>query len=300
MDDGSAQSTILLTVVNSGAGWYGGVAYNEYIYGTPYNADYVLKLNTNNKTLSEVGKNDLAIMSGKLGKFVNGTLASNGEIYFAPNNVGHVLILNPSTDTLSTISSSAWNTKENAHNCCNIIENPVDGMLYVMPNNCDDIVQIDPVHKTTKIVATIADNEIDKFATALLAPNGKIYCIPSYGYNQIVIFDPNTYDIEYLTIVGFKTSNFDVYNDAIVAPNNKIYFIPSGANSDTIWEFDIATNSLISLATIDNINDRWCGGKLNRDGKIMCLPYKAVTLLALDTKISSQIPSLELFKYFNK
>lgn len=300
LEDGSGQSTITSTFNNTGAGWYGGVAYDNFIYCTPYNANYILRINTRDKTLAEVCVGDSTIATGKTAKFMNGTIADNGLIFFAPHNSAYVLVLDPSNNTLSTIASSAWSNKENAGNCCNIVNNPVDGMLYVMPKNCDSIVQIDPVLKTTRVVATITDGGMDKFSTAVLAPNGLIYCIPSYGYDKFVVFDPNTYDIEYLTIVGFNTSTYDVYNEAVVAPNNKMYLIPSGTNSNTIWEFNISNNTLSSLANISDVSDRWCGGKLNKDGKIICLPYKATRLLALNTKTDTQIPSSDLTRYFNK
>ena len=65
----------------------------------------------------------------------------------------------------------------------------------------------------------------NKCAGGVLAPNGKIYCIPSYDTSVLVI-DPTTNTSS--TFGSFSTSG---WSGGVLAPNGKIYGIPNNNTS---------------------------------------------------------------------
>ena len=150
--------------------------------------------------------------------------------------------------------------------------------------------------KRIKVVAKASNAEnIKKFSNAILAPNGNIYIIPSFGYDYIVIFDPISYlikEIDYVT-----TSYYDSIN-SVLAPNGNIYIIPSGVSNDQIIAFNIDTNLPKIVYSANSDTERWSGGALLQNGKIICLPYTSNSILTIDIKIDNLINSnaLKIFR----
>ena len=72
-----------------------------------------------------------------------------------------------------------------------------------------------------------------KWSGGVLAPNGKIYGIPSYS-TQILEIDPNT---RTTTLFGDFSSGWGKWIGGVLAPNGKIYAIPH--NSTQILEIQI-------------------------------------------------------------
>ena len=119
---------IIHTVANKGAMWYGGVKYGEYIYCAPYNTNSILCINYLNETCSLI---ELITNESINNKYINGCLSNNNLIYFAPHNTDSLLELNPITNTMKLYQNkSLFNSSEN---CCQIINNPYDGLLYLIP-----------------------------------------------------------------------------------------------------------------------------------------------------------------------
>lgn len=292
--DGSNLTTFAsaINAINSkGAGWYSGVRFNDYIYCSPYNSNVVLKIDSHNRTIETI-ESPLMLDTGKKAKYTRGVLAANGRIYFAPHNIDAIMEIDPLDNTVAYFQSpSMFDTDEN---CCAVIKNPINNLLYFIPKKTNRILELDPFLKQISEVATINDYGINKFSTAVLAPNGLIYCIPGYGYDQLMIFDPNTYDIQY---IPFKTDLNDSFNNAIVAPNNCLYLIPNGASNKAVVEYFIHNNSYISIYNASN-NNKWCGGVLNINGHIICLPYTNTSLLDINTQVRTKLPLDVLLKNF--
>ena len=282
------------TLNSRGAGWYSGVYdQSEKIYCAPYNSNYILVINTKTKEVDVIGQN--AFDSTKYNKYTRGTYCPlNGKIYFAPHNTTKILEIDPKNDSIEfyedlTIFSST-------ENCCDVKYSPNDEKLYFIPKYGTDIIQFDPIFKTIKVVAKASNAEnIKKFSNAILAPNGNIYIIPSFGYDYIVIFDPISYlikEIDYVT-----TSYYDSIN-SVLAPNGNIYIIPSGVSNDQIIAFNIDTNLPKIVYSANSDTERWSGGALLQNGKIICLPYTSNSILTIDIKIDNLINSnaLKIFR----
>jgi len=112
------------------------------------------------------------------------------------------------------------------------------------------------------------------YAGGVLAPNGRIYCIPCNATN-VGIINPYNDTIDTTTITGLDATG-NKYLGGVLAPNNKIYCIPDNATNVAI--IDTTTNTIdtttISMSTYPDLsgqNKMW-GGVLASDGKIYCAP----------------------------
>lgn len=287
--NGAGQTTFgaaLENINTRGQGWLMGATYkNRYVYCAPYNSDKVLKIDTKDKTIDPI---DVSYIPEDVtrGKYCNATLGIDNKVYFVPNNSDGIMEFDPMEDRAVKYQNKAIFDIDSSH--CAAVTNPLDNMIYFMPKKNNKIVQFDPIDKTMRVVALVNDYGTMKFSTAVLAPNGKIYCIPSYGYMAIAVFDPNTYTVEY---IPFETSSFAEYKQVVVAPNNKLYMIPAGAGSSEVIEFNMNTNAYMPIYRAEVLLDRWCGGILNSDGFIICLPYTSVNLLKIKLRLKAQISS---------
>lgn len=306
-EDGSVPETFG-TIPNTGSGWFGGVAWGDFIFCAPYNASGILKIDTKNKTVSIIAESRFTMQSnvGNLtAKYVGAVYSPvSGKIYFTPHDANTIAVYEPLTDDISFISCEQF--VGNKANCCKAIINPIDNCIYYIPKNINKILRYNPNdwRRDPEIVATLNDIGANKFSTAVLAPNGLIYCIPSYGYNYIVIFDPNLHTFEYLQFeneVDITTSTYDFYIDAIVGPNNKLYLIPAGGKeNDKIIEINLSNNQIKAVYTTSDLTERWCGGKINVNGKLVLLPYISTFTLSVDLRTKSIMPSSMMYQYFNK
>ena len=283
----------LETINSSGAGWYAGVSYGDYVYCAPYNGESVLVIDVANQNLDIIS--DYNLDASTVNKYMRGTYCPvDNHIYFAPYNSSRILEINPKDNTLKFYTDSNI-FEDAAGNCCDVVFNPVDNNLYFIPMHGDKIIQFNPITKSMKVVAELRDKDIDKFSCALLAPNGLIYCIPSYGYDYIVVFDPNIYTVKY---VPFNTQAYDNFRNAIYAPNNCIYMIPSGATTRYISEYDIVRDTSEALYEITKATNKWAGGVLSEDGMITCLPFTSGNILRINTQLTKPIDS-DVLKVFS-
>jgi hypothetical protein len=112
------------------------------------------------------------------------------------------------------------------------------------------------------------------YAGGVLAPNGKIYCIPCHATN-VGIIDPNTDTIDTTSISGLSTQQ-NKYLGGVLAANGKIYCIPDNATNVGIIDpinnrIDTTTISMTTFPDLSAGNKFW-GGVLAPDGRIYCSP----------------------------
>jgi hypothetical protein len=135
------------------------------------------------------------------------------------------------------------------------------------------------------------DSTSGKFAGGVLAPNGKIYCIP-HDANYVAIINPYTKTVDRTTIInvdGGITQGGKWYG-GVLAPNGNIYCVPF--SSSNIMKINIFTNTVSYITGITFANyptigssnaQKWIGGVLAPNGKIYCSPYFAECALIIDT-----------------
>lgn len=285
-------STELEDLNSEGAGWVSGVAYKNYIYCAPYNAIKILVINTEDKIVDSIDYTGTDIYGIK--KYTKGIYCPiNNRIYFAPYSSKAILEINPEDNSINFIGDSSIFT--NDQNCCDVVFNPIDEKLYFIPCYGNKILQFNPITRQLKEVITLRDNNILKFSSAVLAPNGLIYCIPSLGYDYLTVFDSNIYDVDYY---DFETDAYDEFYP-VVCPDNKIYLIPSGATNEYIIRYNIETNEKETIYNITSSQDKWVGGVLTESGLITSLPSTTNKILRIDTKLANPIDS-NVLKYFSK
>lgn len=132
-------------------------------------------------------------------------------------------------------------------------------------------------------ISAIYVGPIEKYpyAGGVLAPNGKIYCIP-FGATNVGIINPynNTIDTTSIPASG-------LFQGGVLAPNGKIYCIPVSAPYVAIIDpvnntFDTTTISTSRYPELSNSNKFW-GGVLAPNGKIYCGPRGVSYVGIIDT-----------------
>ena len=105
-----------------------------------------------------------------------------------------------------------------------------------------------------------------KWTGGVLAPNGKIYGIPSTA-NSVLIYDPKTKEVD--TTIEVMSGN-SKWSGGVLAPNNKIYCVPDSLANRNILVIDPKSNTTELYPFVKN--GRWAGGVLAPNGKIYCVP----------------------------
>lgn len=128
--------------------------------------------------------------------------------------------------------------------------------------------------------ATITANT-GKWIGAVLAPNGKIYCIPN-STNTFLIINPAA-GTATTSNLGASFSGDSQYWGGVLGRDGKIYCIPSQATTILIVDptTDTATTNTFGVNLAGNY--KWQGGVLGRDGKIYCAPNDSTDILIIDT-----------------
>jgi hypothetical protein len=88
------------------------------------------------------------------------------------------------------------------------------------------VLEIDPVAQTTALIGTTYASGGTKWSGGVLAPNGKIYGIPS-GSTQVLEIDPVAQTTALFGSLAAGTGKFG----GVLAPNGKIYGIPISYSS---------------------------------------------------------------------
>jgi streptogramin lyase len=119
----------------------------------------------------------------------------------------------------------------------------------------------------------------------VLAPNGKIYCIP-YGARNIGVINPNTNTFNYNSVVGTVPAVNSIFWGGVLAPNGKIYCIPCNGTSVGVIDPDAETFSSTTVTgTITGTGAgafAYLGGVLAPNGKIYCIPCNATNVGVID------------------
>ena len=239
-----------LTSTCDGANCYSGMILgpHETIYFVPSQSS---KINVVPMSVSTTGAVTFGaattIVTGITGdyKYSGGALAGGGiteeMIVFAPcgaSAIGILLLTGQNFQTLdiSTVTFGS-HSNANAFKFSGAVLAP-NGMVYFIPAHADVVGKFDP---TVPTPFTGAFSDIDtglgtdypsqrKFHDGVLAPNGKIYCVPATP-DVIGVIDPSTDTFSTIDVSSSidKTTDDKFYN-GILAPNGFIYFVPRNAH----------------------------------------------------------------------
>jgi hypothetical protein len=208
--------------------WSHAVLVGTAIYCIPWNADYILKIETSTDTLStfgSFGSNDTL--------WSHGVLAGNGKIYGIPYGSASVLKIDPLTDSATTFGSLG-----------DISTNPAEvkywakwrhgvlastGNIYGVPESYDAVLKINPTSDTVSTVGSLGEpsspSNPARWEMGVLAANGKIYCPPDDATTVLEI-DPATDTLATTGSYADPDPGTSLFRHAIRAGNDKIFSIP--------------------------------------------------------------------------
>ncbi|MEG2433267.1 MAG: hypothetical protein RSB25_16630, partial [Acinetobacter sp.] len=131
---------------------------------------------------------------------------------------------------------------------------------------------------TSNMSATLDSSA--KWAGGVLAPSGKIYCVP-VNATDILIIDPIT-NTATRSNMGATLSDTNKWRGGVLAPNGKIYCIPYNATDILIIDPVNNTATRSNMGASLTGTAKWFGGALGPDGKIYCAPYSSADILIID------------------
>jgi len=177
------------------------------IYLTPM-TDKTLILHTSDHAVTEI--DTLGVTSGIQNQsYGRGVLHPNGKIYLAPLSANTIGVIDTLTDTFSTINISS-----------------------LFPGG------------TTNDATWNAAHNRDKFYTAVLGENGRVYFLPAHA-PRVMVYDPSTGDFELildsLKYINSSQATYPLlpaahWNTGIMI-EQKLYLIPSIAAGITVLDF---------------------------------------------------------------
>jgi hypothetical protein len=139
--------------------------------------------------MQETNKVDVvsAPNSGGVGQwlFVGGALAPNGKIYFSPHQSGTVQVVDPVLKTAVTFATLGSGVNKYAG-----ITLGLDGMLYCIPDDEDQVQVINPANNTTQLLPANFSLGRFKYAGGVLLPDGRIMCLPFRSTTSIGVIYP--------------------------------------------------------------------------------------------------------------
>ena len=121
----------------------------------------------------------------------------------------------------------------------------------------------------------------------MLAPNGKIYCVPETTNTVGVInTDDNTF---YAVDISGTETGTSKYREGALGPNGIIYFVPY--NSDNLGMFDPSTEtfSVLSVASIIDTDNKYGGASFASNGALYMAPWDGTKILkVIHEKLETQ------------
>lgn len=298
--------------------WTGGVTYYNYIYGVPFSSSSILKINTDNDTVSTFGN-----LSGS-SRFIGGVLYGH-YIYFFPADSTFILKIDARTDEITTFGNFTGTTKWIGGCVSN------NGYIYACPFNSSNILKIDPKTDTTVLIPKIGatyrsscvyknyiyffpetsarvmrlntnDDTLELVGTniqtiyygACLANNGFIYLAP-FNANSVLRYDPNTFEQKYFgTVSGGGGRYVGIVNGA----DGNLYCAVQGIANTTLI-VNTKNDTIIFNGFSGTTNGRFYGGNLGSSGKIYFIPFESSTVGIMNNKNQLDY-NFVMNRHFNK
>jgi hypothetical protein len=164
------------------------VGNDDFVYGIPYYATHIVKLFdlTNPRTTSTVMEEAEEWFMCR-----NGVLAAGDDYIYAANSYGQVLQIDTTSNNYTWIGDkiepiySRWEAGWG---------DPIvgaDKCIYWPPSSANRVLKFDPEtqHLPSLVGDDLGEGCCCKWQGGALAPNGKVYCIPYYS-TQILVIDP--------------------------------------------------------------------------------------------------------------
>jgi len=242
----------------------GALAPNGFIYAAPHVAGYFMKINPDTNTITTFGSKPTNVAA------FGAVCAPSGKIYCFPDNAGAPFyIIDTTNDTVD--SSLFLPTGQNAtvvpYSCGILAQN---GKIYLVPAFSNKIAELDPNTNTIIYFGDLTLTSNRKWTDGALAPNGKIYMTPAGLENRILVLDPETKEIYFISTPTLGRNN----NSATLAPDGSIYFF---LQNNILTKVDTNTD-IVTTNITTNIGDK-SGLVLSKEGQIYTVPTSTSSIL---------------------
>ena len=233
------------------------------------------------------------IPGGGSGAIRAGVLHPNGKIYnFA--DASYVIILDPESAAQSTVTLLAGRGLGIAAG--EGVALAPNGRIYGFDQGTasgTSVVVFDPSNNSSTTIG-FAGLNLD-YEGGILAPNGKIYCIPADAATAVMRIDPNAMTVTTLgnMLIGGVPGTKQNYQGGVLAPNGKIYCVPEGATALVI--IDPATDT-ITQKTYANLipNIRRGYPRLAPNGKIYAFSASTTASHAIIDPINDTVTTINV------
>lgn len=135
-----------------------------------------------------------------------------------------------------------------------------------------------PVASRSAMGASLSDS--NTWIGGVLAPNGKIYGIPSDS-SDILIVDPVAGTAS-RSAMGATLADSGKWRGGVLGPDGKIYGMPLGSTDILIIDPAAGSASRSAMGATLTGASKWIGGVLGPDGKIYGIPYTSTDILIID------------------
>eukprot|EP00529_Nitzschia_sp_RCC80_P013098 CAMPEP_0113511318 /NCGR_PEP_ID=MMETSP0014_2-20120614/38646_1 /TAXON_ID=2857 /ORGANISM="Nitzschia sp." /LENGTH=596 /DNA_ID=CAMNT_0000407409 /DNA_START=236 /DNA_END=2026 /DNA_ORIENTATION=+ /assembly_acc=CAM_ASM_000159 len=209
--------------------WYGGIPGDDNcIYGSPYRAAGVLRIDCKTDTAKIIGPN---YGVGKY--FWHGGIKRNGKIYAHPSHANTVLVIETNDYENPTVSEipihRADYDKDTSERTYKWLGGAVgaDGHIYCPACDTSAVLKIDvdTDHVTTFGLTTFDKN---KWQGGIMSPRDNcIYCIPADGTKVLrIATDPSIQGENPVQLLGDLPDQKDKWQGAAIGLDGTLYFIP--------------------------------------------------------------------------
>jgi len=226
------------------------------------------------------------------------SIAKNGKFYTLSQNSGFtgVIFFDPVTETTGSFSSVV-----DANASYGGYQLAPNGKIYGIPYFTTIMTVIDPEagsSATYGFVGGVSYSSLPRFCMvfegSVLAPNGKIYCIPhnvpstsgpiTAGPIGIINPDDNT-TTTIASWIGSGTGGVNCQT-AFLAPNGKIYTAPNQDSFVVIIDPDTNTTTKI-VPSIGFPSLQAQGGVVHPNGKAFFIPYYTTSIGVMDLRLNN-------------
>lgn len=260
--------------------WTGGCVWNGSVFGFPRSANSFLKITNNH--IEEI---PLSIVYNKEHHY-SGVCCENGIVYQPPRNTNHILKTDLKTGISEQIDIVDAKYGINFRYCGSIIH--PNGFIYFFPEN-GKVIKLDPeLDKWSFIGKRVSTMCFD----AKIGNDGNIYGFSAYNNGIMKI------NVKYNTVEMIHKEFAPKAYGTKYGIDGWLYSIPG--DGAKIWKYNIDDDIVEEVFDLkDSSKAKYAGGVTLQNGKIVCVPATASSILILEPNCEGVIPDGMYSKYIN-
>lgn len=211
--------------------FYGGIKSGRLVYGVPYAADRVLRIDTTTGSAESIGPR---LGVGFADNWHGGlTCSLTGRVFGLPANADAVIVVEKDTVRLLAVPGARGRYQWGGG-----IQSSKTGVIYGVPSDALDILRIDLDLSVTRF-GNVGPRK-NKWQNAVEGPDGSLYCVPCDA-DYVLRIDPLTDTVEFLGQTELPDTA-DKWQGAFFA-HDAIWAIPENAPAVLKLDFSVSASS---------------------------------------------------------